>query len=204
MRSIDYNELTDELKAKIQFDMQELISLANGLEDDDVQISLRPGSLIIDATVNMPTSAGEPVVPTTRAVGRILRFALGRSHDIDQPRMDRADRDDELWRAAEQGVSNIEDEYEAEWPAAQNATGEQNKRRLPLKLEFERARAHAIQAQSTREEKLARNQLRQPELSPDMSGHLFLTFPEHFRDISRSPLLSVHPGGGVIHFNTIH
>ena len=41
-------------------------------------------------------------------------------------------------------------------------------RGLPNKLDFEAARAHALHSQNEKEEKLARNQLKQPELSPDM------------------------------------
>ena len=39
---------------------------------------------------------------------------------------------------------------------------------LPTKLEFERAKAHAHKAHNDTEERLARSQLRQPDLSPDM------------------------------------
>merc|ERR1711884_143430 len=116
----------------------------------------------------MPNSAGRPVVPTTRAVAKIMGDITGQTYDVDEPRMGRADQDDELWRTAESRIGDIEDEYERNWPEPQRAAAEPRAKGLPQTLDFDGARSHALQAQTQREEKLARSQLRQPELSRDM------------------------------------
>ena len=64
-RGLELYNMDEETRARSTLAMQEIISLANGLDDGDVEIHLRQGSRIIDAKASMPTSVGEPVTPTT-------------------------------------------------------------------------------------------------------------------------------------------
>ena len=81
VRGINFGELTVGTKDKIKCAMQELISLANGLEDEDVSINLRAGSLIIDATADMHagvTMALLPFVATPAATTINILHSLSR------------------------------------------------------------------------------------------------------------------------------
>merc|ERR1711884_441331 len=81
-----------------------------------LEIVLRQGSLIIDARVHMPTSAGMPVTPSGRAVTRVLRANTGITAEMNEPRVGREDMDDELWRAADNAARGAEQERDTEWP----------------------------------------------------------------------------------------
>merc|ERR1711884_260010 len=94
-KGLDYNKLTEPEREAVIGTMKELIALTNGLDDDDVDITLRQGSLIIDARVNMPASAGEPVTPNRRAVDKVLHDITHIRPQVDVPRMAGADMDDE-------------------------------------------------------------------------------------------------------------
>ena len=149
--------------------MQELISLANGIDEEDVEITLRQGSLIIDATVSMPTAAGIPAVPTGRAVGRVLRDTTGQDVTIDAPRMARRDAEDELWRTT---ANQESEDSDTEWPRPQDAGARTRKHKLLNRLDFAGAKAHARKVHNDLEERLARSQLTQPDMSPDMEEWL--------------------------------
>lgn len=136
------------------------------MDDENIKITLRQGSLIIDAKVNMPTSAGTPVTPTGRAVGRLLRDITGANVTIDEPRMAREREEDELWNTMSAKVRDIEDEYDREWPRMQ---GEDARRsRLPNRLDVSSANAHAHNIYNDMAERLARFHVKQLEMSPDM------------------------------------
>ena len=45
------------MRMRICLATQEAISLANGIDDEDVEITVRQGSFIIDARVHMPAVA---------------------------------------------------------------------------------------------------------------------------------------------------
>ena len=167
-KGLDYNKLTEPEREAAIGTMKELIALANGLDYDDVEITLRQGSLIIDARVSMPASAGDPVTPSRRAVDKVLRDITQTRAQVDVPRMARADMDDELWRTQNQGAREDDDKYERDWPRPAEYARKNNGRKLPHKLDFEGAKSHALKSQNDAEERLARSQLRQPELSPDM------------------------------------
>ena len=163
---IDLHDLTERNKERTVTSMQELIALANGLDIDDVEVMLGQVSLLLDTKVHMPNSAGEPVVPSARAVAKIIRDHTHIDTQVTEPRAGREDMDDELWKTT--NTRTIEQEYEADWPKPHNADGRQQRRKLPTKLDYDNARAHALKAQNDAEERLARCQLKQPELSQEM------------------------------------
>ena len=102
-RGLYMRDLDEDTQERSRMAMQELVSLANGLEDEDVEVTLRQGSLIIDAKVHMPTAAGTPVAPTSRAVGKIPRDITQTYVSLDDPKLARCDTEDELWRTGGQG-----------------------------------------------------------------------------------------------------
>ena len=115
----------------------------------------------------MPTSAGEPVTPTNRAISRVLRDIAGVDVAMDEPRMARTEDEDELWRTTEPRTHDIEEQYNQEWPKIRG-TEDSRKTRLPTRLDFENAKAHAHQTLNDNEERMARSQLKQPGILPEM------------------------------------
>ena len=85
---------------------------------------------------------------------------------MDERRMAAEEEEDELWRTMATRMRNIEEEYDREWPRAraEKTKGSQ----IPARLDFSGVRALAHKVQNDHEERLARNQLRQPDLSPEM------------------------------------
>ena len=71
--------------------------------------------------------------------------------DLSKPSLE--ELEDQLWRTADTGLEDIEDEYERAWPRPSTASvGGQGTRILPQRLHFEAARSHAIKSQNDLEE----------------------------------------------------
>ena len=89
---LEPRDLDENTRASITIAIEELMSLANGLNDEDVDIGTRQGS---------PTAAKTPVAPTSKASGTI-EVTTG------NPIMAREDIGDELWRPANDRMKGIE------------------------------------------------------------------------------------------------
>ena len=52
----------------------------------------------------MPEEEGEPTLPTLRAVRRVIQNTTGQEPDMAEPRIMRADGDDDFWQHDAQGA----------------------------------------------------------------------------------------------------
>ena len=107
------------------------------------------------------------MAPSNSAVTKVLRDITQVDVTMDSAKMARGDVEDELWRATNDRAK-IDDKYDQEWPIPHNNDDEQHKRRLPSRLAFSAAKAHAHKSHNDHEEKIARNQLKQPDMTLDM------------------------------------
>ena len=79
--------------------------------------------------------------------------------------MAREDAEYELWRS--RGGTHEQKNTE-EWPRLRSHEGKGRTQRFPTRLKYEGAKAHAHRMWNDLEERLARRQLRQPEVSPNI------------------------------------
>ena len=94
----------------------------------------------------MPAEDGAPTLPTTRAVRRVIQNTTGQEPTVGEPRVMRADIDDELWQQAP--------------PEASQTPGFG----VPRELQFDLAKTVAQQYLVAQEEERMASQLRQPDL----------------------------------------
>ena len=100
------------------------------VDDDDVDIKLSKGSLLVDARVAMPSNEGQPTLPNPRAVHRVIRDITGRDGDFQEPRMMRADADEGFWNPTDERIAGESREAP---PRGSPSTPEFGTPRVPLK-----------------------------------------------------------------------
>ena len=61
--NISYDVVPEEMAEALRTAIAEPIAPTNGLEDEDVTVTLSQGSLVVDARIAMPSEAGRPVLP---------------------------------------------------------------------------------------------------------------------------------------------
>ena len=172
VRNADLSSRSTGTQKSIRLAMRELLGPSHGLDDEDIEITLRQGSLIVDARIQMPGGGDEPTLPRQRAVERVFRDTLSVDPVLDEPLVAREDTEEELWRTTRStsrtavGPRGSADGSPsgrfAPWVLSTPNFG------LPNRLNFEEASSAARATQDQREQKRAEEQLRQPELSPAM------------------------------------
>ena len=68
----NYNDLSLSQRRNIIQRVTDIISFTNGIDDDHIMITLKQGSLIVEAAVSMPAGAGEPSLPNPMAIARTV------------------------------------------------------------------------------------------------------------------------------------
>ena len=96
VRSPNLAELSAGQQKAVRLGMRDLLAPINGLDDDDVIILFRQGSLVVDARISMPAGGDEPALPRQRAVERVIRDTVSVDPTLDEPLVAREDTEEEL------------------------------------------------------------------------------------------------------------
>ena len=184
-QGINYDDLREGTRKAVTLAIRDLITLANGLDDSEVIVTLSQGSLIPDAQAMMPTEDVEPVLPGARAVQRVIGGITGQRATVTEPRMMRASADDELWTidrpqtphagpavgGREVGPQGLTEGAAAAGTALGVGPGRRAievntlKFGMPRSLNFEAATDATQESQAEQEKVRAASQIKQPELT---------------------------------------
>lgn len=168
IRNTDLSAVSAGRQKAIRIWMRDLLALVNGLDDKDVEVVLRQGSLVVDARISIRSGSNEPVLPGRRAVERVVHDTVGVDPVLDEPLVM---REEEFWRTSIPATRSA--------ATAQAQDGRPFGRHAPLapstpefglssKPNFEAASEAARSTQDHREQLRAADQLKQPEVSPAM------------------------------------